>query len=201
MTQTVAAHREIERVFREVYGQAVATLVRAFGDITLAEDAVQDAFVVASERWRSEGLPPRPAGWIVTTARNRAIDELRRSARGREPHEQLAAVASTPRCRHLHHRQRSPLCSRLSPSSKSASADIRRPTAPALPSPASPSACTPRSPSWSHAPASSPTRGATAYLRYDRIPRALAQTGQPARPEARIQGLKEDLKEPGKPIS
>src|SRR6266511_1370092 len=97
MTRTVAAEREIERVFREVYGQAVATLVRVFGDITLAEDAVQDAFVVASERWRSDGIPPNPAGWIVTTARRRAIDELRRSARGRELHEQLAAVASTPR--------------------------------------------------------------------------------------------------------
>src|SRR5215216_4783037 len=97
MTRTVAAQGEIERVFREVYGQAVATLVRAFGDITFAEDAVQDAFVVASERWRSDGIPPNPAGWIVTTARNRAIDELRRSARGRQLHEQLAAVASTAR--------------------------------------------------------------------------------------------------------
>jgi RNA polymerase sigma-70 factor (ECF subfamily) len=95
MTQTIA-QQQIERVFREVYGQAVATLVRAFGDITLAEDAVQDAFVVASERWRSDGVPPNPAGWIVTTARNRAIDDLRRSARGRELHQQLAAVASAP---------------------------------------------------------------------------------------------------------
>ncbi len=99
MTPTVAAHREatdVELVFREVYGQAVATLVRLYGDITLAEDAVQDAFVVASDRWQSDGIPPNPAGWIVTTARNRAIDDLRRSARGRELHEQLGAVASTP---------------------------------------------------------------------------------------------------------
>jgi RNA polymerase sigma-70 factor (ECF subfamily) len=97
VTRIVAAHREatvVERVFREVYGQAVATLVRVFGDITLAEDAVQDAFVVASDRWRSGGVPPNPAGWIVTTARNRAIDDLRRSARGRELHEQLGAVAT-----------------------------------------------------------------------------------------------------------
>jgi RNA polymerase sigma-70 factor (ECF subfamily) len=85
---------DIEAVFREVYGQAVATLVRVFGDITLAEDAVQDAFVVASDRWRSDGIPPNPAGWIVTTARNRAIDLIRRSARGRELHEQLGAAAS-----------------------------------------------------------------------------------------------------------
>jgi RNA polymerase sigma-70 factor (ECF subfamily) len=84
-------------VFREVYGQAVATLVRVFGDITLAEDAVQDAFVVAIDRRRTGGIPPNPAGWIVTTARNRAIDGLRRSTRGRELQEQLAGTASTPR--------------------------------------------------------------------------------------------------------
>jgi RNA polymerase sigma-70 factor, ECF subfamily len=83
----------IERVFREAYGQAVATLIRIFGDITLAEDAVQEAFAVASDRWRRNGIPPNPAGWIVTTARNRAIDAFRRSVRGRELHEQLAAVA------------------------------------------------------------------------------------------------------------
>jgi RNA polymerase sigma-70 factor (ECF subfamily) len=85
----------VERVFREAYGQAVATLIRIFGDITLAEDAVQHAFVVASDRWRRDGIPPNPSGWIVTTARNRAIDDLRRSARGRELHEQLGTVART----------------------------------------------------------------------------------------------------------
>jgi RNA polymerase sigma-70 factor (ECF subfamily) len=84
-------------VFREAYGQAVATLIRIFGDITLAEDAVQDAFVVASDRWQREAIPANPAGWIVTTARNRAIDGLRRSARGRKLHEQLGGVASTSR--------------------------------------------------------------------------------------------------------
>lgn len=72
----------------------MATLVRIFGDITLAEDAVQDAFVVASDRWHSDGIPPNPAGWIVTTARNRAIDIVRRSARGRELHEQIGASMS-----------------------------------------------------------------------------------------------------------
>ena len=85
----------VERVFREAYGQAVATLVRLLGDVTLAEDAVQDAFVVASDRWRRGGTPPNPAGWIVTTARNRAIDQLRRSARGRELHEQFGAITAT----------------------------------------------------------------------------------------------------------
>jgi RNA polymerase sigma-70 factor (ECF subfamily) len=81
-------------VFREAYGQAVATLTRIFGDITLAEDAVQDAFVVAADRWQ-DGIPPNPAGWIITTARNRAIDGLRRSARGTELYEQLAATEKT----------------------------------------------------------------------------------------------------------
>ena len=100
MTRTVVPRADttpVERVFREAYGQAVATLIRIFGDITLAEDAVQDAFVVASDRWRRDGIPPNPAGWIVTTARNRAIDDLRRSARGRKLNEQLGAVASTSR--------------------------------------------------------------------------------------------------------
>lgn len=95
MTPTVAAGENataVERVFRDAYGQAVATLVRVFGDITLAEDAVQEAFVVASDRWRRDGIPPNPAGWIVTTARNRAIDALRRSARGRALLEQLGPV-------------------------------------------------------------------------------------------------------------
>ena len=87
---------EVERVFRDAYGQAVATLVRIFGDIALAEDAVQDAFVLASQRWPSDGIPPNPAGWIVTTARNRAIDDLRRSARGTALHDQLAASTALP---------------------------------------------------------------------------------------------------------
>ncbi len=82
----------MEQSFREVYGQAVATLIRLFGDITLAEDAVQEAFVVASDRWPSTGIPPNPAGWIVTTARNKAIDTVRRSNRGRELEKQRATT-------------------------------------------------------------------------------------------------------------
>jgi len=81
---------EIERVFREEYGRAVAVLVRAFRDISTAEEAVQDAFAVAMERWPSEGIPPSPAGWIVTTARNRAIDRLRREASRTERQTQAA---------------------------------------------------------------------------------------------------------------
>ena len=71
---------DVELVFRQEYGRAVAVLVRVFGDIDLAEEAVQDAFTVAVQRWPSEGLPPSPAGWIITTARNRAINRLRREA-------------------------------------------------------------------------------------------------------------------------
>lgn len=73
----------IARIFREEYGQVVATLVRVFGDLDIAEDAVQDAFVVASERWVRDGLPPNTGGWITTTARNKAIDKIRRERRGR----------------------------------------------------------------------------------------------------------------------
>jgi RNA polymerase sigma-70 factor, ECF subfamily len=68
---------EIERVFREEFGRAVAVLVRSFGDIDIAEEAVQEAFTVAVQRWPETGLPPSPAGWIITTARRRAIDRLR----------------------------------------------------------------------------------------------------------------------------
>ncbi|MDJ0952139.1 MAG: RNA polymerase sigma factor [Acidimicrobiia bacterium] len=85
---------EVERTFRDAHGQAVATLVRVFGDIDLAEDAVQDAFVVASERWPRDGLPPNPAGWIVTTARRRAIDVLRRAERGDQLNVELAIGAA-----------------------------------------------------------------------------------------------------------
>ena len=73
-------HAEIERVFREQYGRAVAVLVRVFGDIDLAEEAVQDAFTTAVASWPGSGLPPAPAGWIITTARNRATDRLRRES-------------------------------------------------------------------------------------------------------------------------
>jgi RNA polymerase sigma-70 factor (ECF subfamily) len=79
---------EIERVFREQYGRAVAVLVRVFGDIDLAEEAVQDAFTTAVANWPGSGLPPAPAGWIITTARNRAIDRLRRESSRNERHAQ-----------------------------------------------------------------------------------------------------------------
>ncbi len=71
---------DIERVFRAESGRAVASLVRFSGDIDIAEEAVQEAFAIAVQRWPEAGLPPSPAGWIITTAKNRAIDRLRREA-------------------------------------------------------------------------------------------------------------------------
>lgn len=88
----VLSKSEIERIFREEYGRAVAVLVGVFGDIELAEDAVQDAFVVALQRWTSDGPPPSPAGWIITTARNRAIDWLRREASRDDRHTEAALL-------------------------------------------------------------------------------------------------------------
>jgi RNA polymerase sigma-70 factor (ECF subfamily) len=83
---------EIERVFREEYGRAVAALVRAFGDIDVAEEAVQDAFAAAVQRWPTDGLPASPAGWIITTARNRVIDRLRRETSREDRHAQAALL-------------------------------------------------------------------------------------------------------------
>jgi RNA polymerase sigma-70 factor (ECF subfamily) len=83
---------EIERVFREEYGRAVAVLVRVFGDIDMAEESVQEAFTTAVQRWPSVGLPPSPAGWIITTARNRALDRLRREASREDRHAQAALL-------------------------------------------------------------------------------------------------------------
>jgi RNA polymerase sigma-70 factor (ECF subfamily) len=83
---------EIERVFREEYGRAVAVLVRSFGDIDIAEEAVQEAFTVAVQRWPDTGLPPSPAGWIITTARRRAIDRLRSDAAREDRHAKAALL-------------------------------------------------------------------------------------------------------------
>jgi RNA polymerase sigma-70 factor (ECF subfamily) len=75
---------EIDRVFRAEYGRSVAVLYRVFGDLDIAEDAVQFAFTAAVQRWPTDGIPPSPAGWIITTARRRAIDRLRREGVGRD---------------------------------------------------------------------------------------------------------------------
>jgi RNA polymerase sigma-70 factor, ECF subfamily len=90
-TPKVAAG-EIERIFRSEYGRAVAVLARRFGDIDVAEEAVQDAFAAALERWPAAGLPPSPQGWIITTARNRAIDRLRREASREDKYAQAALL-------------------------------------------------------------------------------------------------------------
>ncbi len=82
----------IGRVFREESGRSVAALIRVFGQIEIAEDAVQDAFGLALRLWPRDGLPPNPGGWITTTARRCAIDRLRRDARGRELLQDLAVL-------------------------------------------------------------------------------------------------------------
>ncbi|MCB0060522.1 MAG: sigma-70 family RNA polymerase sigma factor [Caldilineaceae bacterium] len=70
---------KVEETFRAASGRVLATLIGAYGDFELAEEVLQDAFIVALERWRHEGIPENPAGWITTTARNKAIDRLRRN--------------------------------------------------------------------------------------------------------------------------
>ncbi len=84
---------EVGRIFREESGRSVAALIRIFGDIDVAEDAVQEAFAVALRKWPGVGLPPNPGGWITTTARNRAIDRLRRESRGRELLSEVAVLS------------------------------------------------------------------------------------------------------------
>ena len=79
-------HAELEQVFRREYGRAVSVLVRFSGSIDLAEEAVQDAFTEALQRWSAAGLPPSPAGWIITAARNRLIDRHRRESSREDRH-------------------------------------------------------------------------------------------------------------------
>ncbi|MEZ0110362.1 RNA polymerase sigma-70 factor (ECF subfamily) [Catenulispora sp. EB89] len=84
---------DVGRIFRQESGRSVAALIRLFGDIDIAEDAVQEAFTVALAKWPGDGLPPNPGGWITTTARNRAIDRLRRETRGRELLREAAVLS------------------------------------------------------------------------------------------------------------
>ena len=85
----------LEAIFRREYGRAVSVLARSLGDIGFAEEVVQDAFVEAVRRWPAEGTPPSPAGWLITTARNRAIDRLRREATREERHRQALELLVT----------------------------------------------------------------------------------------------------------
>jgi RNA polymerase sigma-70 factor, ECF subfamily len=87
-----ATPERIAGVFRAEHGRAVAVLARVFGDLAIAEDAVQDAFAAAVEKWAESGVPPSPAGWIITTARNRAIDRLRRESVREDKHAQAALL-------------------------------------------------------------------------------------------------------------
>ncbi|HYH90020.1 MAG TPA: sigma-70 family RNA polymerase sigma factor, partial [Solirubrobacteraceae bacterium] len=82
----------VERAFREGHGRAVAVLTRVFGDLDIAEDAVQEAFAEALRSWPATGVPPEPAGWIITTARRRAIDRLRRDAARADRQAQVALL-------------------------------------------------------------------------------------------------------------
>jgi RNA polymerase sigma-70 factor (ECF subfamily) len=94
LPSTQVAHDVVDRVFREEQGRAVATLIRVLGDFDLAEEAVQDAFISALETWPERGVPDNPGAWITTTARNRAIDRLRRRKRLTEKTEELARDAT-----------------------------------------------------------------------------------------------------------
>jgi RNA polymerase sigma-70 factor (ECF subfamily) len=91
---TEVTHEVVDRLFREGSGRAVATLIRVLGDFDLAEEMIQEAFVAALETWPARGLPDNPAAWITTTARNRAIDRLRRDRRFAERQVLLARDAA-----------------------------------------------------------------------------------------------------------
>jgi len=89
---TTTAGDAVDQVFRQEYGRCVATLTRVLGDLSLAEDAVQDAFTTAVARWPADGVPPNPGAWIVVTARRRAVDRLRREATRDDKHAQAALL-------------------------------------------------------------------------------------------------------------
>jgi RNA polymerase sigma-70 factor (ECF subfamily) len=85
-----ASARVLTKIYKREAGRCIATMVRVLGDVDLAEDAVADAFALAAQRWPETGVPPNPGGWITTTARNRAIDRLRRESSRDDRH--LAAL-------------------------------------------------------------------------------------------------------------
>src|SRR5512132_524230 len=92
---TEAAAREaVEHLFREESGRAVATLIRVLGDFDLAEEVVQEAFARALEAWPERGVPDNPGAWITTTARNAAIDRIRRRRRLLDKTEELRRDAA-----------------------------------------------------------------------------------------------------------
>jgi RNA polymerase sigma-70 factor (ECF subfamily) len=82
----------VERVFKDEFGRVVASLARRFGDLDLAEDAASEALAVALEKWRDEGIPPNPGGWLTTTATRRALDRIRRESRRDDKHQQAHMI-------------------------------------------------------------------------------------------------------------
>jgi Predicted RNA polymerase sigma factor containing a TPR repeat domain len=128
LTAPNAAHEVVDRLFREEQGRAVATLIRVTGDFDLAEEAVQDAFISALETWPQRGVPDNPGAWITTTARNRAIDRLRRRKRLVEKTETLAREASIESAlATFDPRRRRTICpSRMTDCASSSRAAIRR---------------------------------------------------------------------------
>ena len=82
----------VERVFRDEFGRIVASLARRFGDLDLAEDAASEALAVALEKWRADGIPPNPGGWLTTTATRKALDRLRRESHRDDKHQQAQMI-------------------------------------------------------------------------------------------------------------
>ncbi|MFJ8487153.1 RNA polymerase sigma factor [Streptomyces sp. NPDC094038] len=93
MSSTDEVEAAVAAAFREEWAQVVATLIRVTGDWDLAEECAQDAFAQALERWRRDGVPGRPGAWLTTTARNRALDVLRREAVGARKLREAAVLA------------------------------------------------------------------------------------------------------------
>lgn len=93
MSGTGRVRVDLDRVFREEHGRVVATLIRQFGDIDIAEEAAQEAFVIALQRWPETGLPANPGGWLTTTARNKAIDRIRRESTRDARHAHAAMLS------------------------------------------------------------------------------------------------------------
>ncbi|TQJ86098.1 RNA polymerase sigma factor [Streptomyces sp. SLBN-31] len=93
MSATDDVEAAVAAAFREEWGQVVATLIRVTGDWDLAEECAQDAFAQALDRWRRDGVPRRPGAWLTTTARNRALDVLRRRAVGAARLREAAVLA------------------------------------------------------------------------------------------------------------
>lgn len=89
----VDSQRAIERIYREEYGRIVASLVRRFGDIDIAEEAAGEALLAAVEKWPVDGVPPNPGGWLTTTAGNRAIDKIRRESHRYAKHQAALMIS------------------------------------------------------------------------------------------------------------